>query len=109
MIHVHSLEEIKANIEENKVTLLYISRLSCSVCHSLLPQVEELLTQFPAIVPIHANADQIPEIAGEYSVFTVPAVLVFANGKEMIREARFVPIGELEEQLSKLISHLTLT
>ena len=101
---MRSLEEIKTTIDQNQLALLYISRPNCSVCHGLLPQVEELLKQFPSIVTIHADADEIPEIAGEYSIFTVPVVLVFVDGKEMVRKARFVPIGELEEQLSKIVS-----
>ncbi len=102
MNSVHSLEEIQTTINENKLTLLYISRPDCSVCHGLLPQVEELLEEFSSVVSIHADAGEIPEIAGEYSIFTVPVVLGFVEGKEMIRKARFVPIGELREQLDKL-------
>lgn len=103
---VHSLKDIKTTINEHRLTLLYISRLNCSVCHGLLPQVEELLEEFPSIVSIQADADEIPEIAGEYSIFTVPVVLVFADGKEMIRKARFVPIGELREQLEKIVDYV---
>lgn len=104
MEKVHTLEGIKKIIDENQLTLLYISRPDCSVCHGLLPQVEELLKEFPSIVSIQADADEIPEIAGEYSIFTVPVVLVFADGKEVVRRARFVPIGELQVQLEKIVS-----
>ncbi|RST74088.1 thioredoxin [Siminovitchia acidinfaciens] len=103
---VHSLKEIKATIDEHQLTLLYISRPNCSVCHALLPQVEELLVDFPSIISIHADADEIPEIAGEYSIFTVPVVLVFSDGKEMIRKARFVPMGELRDQLEKVVDYV---
>ncbi|MBA4536786.1 thioredoxin family protein [Bacillus aquiflavi] len=101
---VHSLEEIKSTINENQLTLLYISRDNCSVCHSLLPQVERVLENYPSVVSIHADADEIPAIAGEYSIFTVPVVIVFAAGKEMIRKARFVPIEELNAQISRLVT-----
>ena len=104
MIQAGNLLEIKSEIQENKLALLYVSREDCSVCHSLLPQIEQLLTNYPTIKSIRVDADAIPEIAGEYSIFTVPAILVFAEGKEMIRKARFVPIDELNRQLSKLVS-----
>lgn len=103
MKFVHSLEEIHTTINENKLTLLYISKQNCSVCHALLPQVEELLEDYPVIASILADAGEIPKVAGEYSIFTVPAILVFVEGKEMIRKARFVPIGELQEQLKKVV------
>ncbi|MFD1707004.1 thioredoxin family protein [Siminovitchia sediminis] len=103
---VHTLEDIHAAIRENPLVLLYISRNECSVCHGLLPQVEDMLKEFPGVVPVHAKADEIPAVAGEFSIFTVPVVLVFVKGRELLRKARFVPIGELREQLRKIIDHI---
>lgn len=104
MEQVKSLAEIQSFIAENTLTLLYVSREDCSVCHGLLPQIEQLLTNYPTIKSIRVDADVVPEIAGEYTIFTVPAILVFVEGKEMIRKARFVPIDEFNGQLSKLVS-----
>ncbi|XXM74369.1 thioredoxin family protein [Lysinibacillus sphaericus] len=100
----HTLEEIKNTVHSEKMVLLYVSRPSCSVCHALLPQVEELLKKYPGITSIHADAEEIPGIAGEYSIFTVPVLIVFIEGKEMMRKARFVPIDELDSGLSRMIS-----
>jgi thiol-disulfide isomerase/thioredoxin len=102
----HTLEEIKNTIHSEKMVLLYISRPNCSVCHALLPQVEEVLKKYPSITAIHADAEEIPEIAGEYSIFTVPVLIVFIEGKEMMRKARFVPIDELDSGLYRMISAL---
>lgn len=99
---VHTLDDVKSTVSDHKITLLYISRPNCSVCHSLRPQVEELLENYPSVTSIHADAEEIPEIAGEYSIFTVPVVIVFVEGKEMLRKARFVPIDELDHQLDKM-------
>lgn len=98
---VHSIEEAKNLIDHEALSLLYISQPNCSVCHSLLPQVEDLLTDYPRISSLHLDASEVPEVASEFSVMTVPAVLVFSEGKEMFRKARFVPIGELNMQLAK--------
>ncbi|WP_222120430.1 thioredoxin family protein, partial [Staphylococcus epidermidis] len=65
-----------------------------------------LLEEFPSIVSMQADADEIPEIAGKYSIFTVPALLLFVNGKESIRKARFVRIGELGRELEKIVEHM---
>ncbi|MBM7649542.1 thiol-disulfide isomerase/thioredoxin [Bacillus ectoiniformans] len=103
---IHDLADIQAEIESSQSVLLYISREQCSVCHALLPQVKELLTNYPSINAIHASADDIPEIAGEFSIFTVPVLIFFVDGKEMFRKARFVPMNELDEQLGKIMRHL---
>ena len=106
MEEVHCLEAIKSKLEAEKLVLLYISRPNCSVCHALLPQVEKVLEEFQSVSPIHADAEEIPEVAGEFSIFTVPVLIMFVEGKEMFRKARFVPIDELQSQISRLIEML---
>ncbi|MCR8848857.1 thioredoxin family protein [Rossellomorea sp. SC111] len=106
MEEVHSLEAIHEKLENEKLILLYISRPDCSVCHALLPQVEEMLKDFKSVRSIHADAEEIPEIAGEFSIFTVPVIIVFVDGKEMFRKARFVPIDELRSRISRLTEML---
>ena len=106
MEKVHSLEAIKAKLVAENLVLLYISRPNCSVCHALLPQVEGVLEDFKSVISIHADAEEIPEMAGEFSIFTVPVIIVFVDGKEMFRKARFVPIDELRSQISRLTEML---
>lgn len=100
-----TMEEAKTFIETNRFAFIYISRVDCSVCHAVLPQVQELLEDFPEIQLMKVDADQIPTVAAEFSVFTVPALLLFVDGKEMIRKARFVVMAELEHQLQQITTH----
>lgn len=106
MQEAESLEHVQFFVEQEKISLLYISRSNCSVCVSLLPQVENLLQDYPQVASLHINTDEIPEIAAEYSIFTVPVVIVSVEGKEMFRKARFVPIEDLNAQLHKITNLL---
>ncbi|KGX88189.1 thioredoxin family protein [Pontibacillus litoralis] len=106
MNQAQTIEEVRSFVQDNQVTLVYISRENCSVCHSLLPQVEQLLQQYPNIASLHVDAEKIPSIAAEYEIFTVPVLIVSVDGKEMFRKARFVPMEELNQQLHKLIDAL---
>jgi hypothetical protein len=36
--------------------------------------------------------NEVPEIAGELTIFTVPVDLIFMNGKEMHRQGRFIDV-----------------
>ena len=49
------------------------------------------------------------EISGQLFVFTAPTVIVFAKGKETIRESRFVSIESLEYKMDRLIGFMDLT
>ncbi len=93
---------LNERVAEAEQLLVYVSHPGCSVCHSLKPQVEEMLVDFPDIEAVAVDSDEVPDIAGAYSIFTVPVVLFFIDGKEMLRRARFVPIGELTHQLERL-------
>jgi thioredoxin-like negative regulator of GroEL len=99
---LNSLEMVDKFIEEYSLSFLYISRTNCSVCHALFPQVKKLMTHFPLIQLGHINADQLEEIAGHFSIFTVPALLLFVEGTEVLREARFVHLEEYKSKINKI-------
>ncbi|ARV45293.1 thiol reductase thioredoxin [Bacillus subtilis] len=102
MTKLHSLDSIENFIIQHQFSFLYISRPGCTVCHAVLPQLRMLLEQFPNIKLGHINADDVEEVAGRFSVFTVPVLLLFIDGTEFLREARFVHFEQLEERLKRV-------
>jgi len=101
-----TLEEAKEGIEQNRLYFLYLYGTNCSVCHALLPQVEDVLKDFPQITREKLNVHEIPEAAGVFSVFTIPVLLLYVNGKESIREARFVNIESFRSSLKRIVTLL---
>lgn len=101
MNKVTSIDEIKNFIKSNKLALLYVSSAECTVCHALLPKIKEILTRYPKIVSNRVDVGEIREIAGEFSIFTVPVVIFYVDGKEILRRGRFISIGELEENIDR--------
>src|SRR5699024_1101860 len=101
-----SIEEIDAFIQEHQLSFLYISRENCSVCHGLLPQVQELMEKYPEIQLAHIDADEVEEVAGRFSIFTVPVLLLFVEGKEYVREARIVHLQLFDEKVNKIYKNV---
>lgn len=101
-----TMNEIETFINENKLSLLYISRPNCSVCHGLLPQVQSLMNHYPNIHLGHINADDVKAVAGRFSVFTVPVLLLFVDGKEYVREARIVHLDQWNEKINKIYKNV---
>ncbi|MGM8365036.1 thioredoxin family protein [Virgibacillus sp. W0181] len=93
-------------IQKQTLAFLYISRPNCSVCHSLLPQVEQLLENYPKIQAAHIDASEVEAVAGRFSIFTVPVLLLFVGGKEYIREARIVHMQKLDERIDKIYRNM---
>lgn len=82
--------------------LLFVKTDNCSVCEGLYPQVETLQNEY-TIPFFKVNAARVPEMAGQLSLFSAPVVLLFQNGREMSRFARFVPMDELKYRLDELM------
>ncbi|OES45115.1 thioredoxin family protein [Domibacillus iocasae] len=100
---ISSYAEFSDVIASNEAILLYTSMPNCSVCHALKPQVEALLPDFSNLTAIHADTSKIPELAGQLTIFSAPAVLLFIHGKEVFRMARFVPIENLKENIIRML------
>lgn len=102
MKQISSFEEWIETIERENELLLFVKTNNCSVCDGLYPQVEALKVDYP--VPFYqVNVAQVPEMAGQLSLFTAPVVLLFYGGKEYTRFARFVRIEELKQRIAELI------
>ncbi|HLS06731.1 MAG TPA: thioredoxin family protein [Bacillota bacterium] len=103
--HLMTIEDVDQFIEQNTLAFLYISKTNCSVCHGLLPQVKQLMAKYPNIKLAHINVDDVPEIAGKFTIFAVPVLLLFVEGKEHIREARIVHMDLFKEKIDNIYVH----
>ncbi len=97
-----TLQEITDRITEDPYVVLYLSRPGCGVCTALKPKVLGITEELPEARFCHVDLNQVPEAAGEYSVYTIPAILVFVDRRETIREARYVSLEDLKNRMTRL-------
>lgn len=103
-----TLEELQTTIREEVGVLVYFSGEHCNVCHALRPKFKELFdSEFPQIKQIYLDAHENAEISAHYSVFSVPTMLVFLDGREFVREGRAVSMHKLSEQLQRPYGMMT--
>src|SRR5699024_4163669 len=103
---IHSLDEVQHFIQKEEFPFIYVSKKDCSVCHGLLPQVEKVLAKYPRMKGALIDTDEIPEFSGQYTVFTVSALVLFYDGKEQFRDVRFVPMQAFEEKVKRIYTQL---
>lgn len=99
---ITSVGEIDTFIQNNRLSLLYVSQEDCNVCHAIYPKLKELLSNFPEIKLAHVDARRVGEVAGKFLIFTVPTIMMFLDQKEYLREGRFVQFEQLERKLQQL-------
>jgi hypothetical protein len=46
----------------------------------------------------YIDLEKIELAKGKFSVFTIPTILMFINGKEFIREARYISVEDLRNK-----------
>ncbi len=101
-IELKSLEEFEAAKKDNVAILVYFSHEKCNVCKVLKPKVAQLITEkFPEIKLFYADTVKFAEIAAQNSIFAVPTILIFFDGRESFRKSRNIGLGELESILER--------
>jgi thioredoxin 1 len=95
-ININSVAEFENFIGSNEAVLIYFSHSECNVCKVLKPKVQEMIEkEFDKIKIAYCDTVLFPEIAAQRSIFAVPAILVFFDGREYIRKSRNIGIDEL--------------
>jgi len=98
-------EQFNWFIQSNKTSIVYFSTPDCNVCKVLKPKVVELLEEdFPKFVFGYVDCDSNKITAAQNSVFTVPTLIVFAEGKEVLRKSRNISLTELNEEILRINS-----
>ena len=79
------------------IAVIHAKTKKCNVCVSVGAQLENLGTRFPGIPIREIYLEEIPLFQGQHLVFTVPTVIVFSEGKEILRESRFIDFKRIEK------------
>jgi thiol-disulfide isomerase/thioredoxin len=58
-----------------------------------------LYFQLFEVISVDTSVDQ--EVAAHFSVFTIPTVLIFLDGKEFLRKSRHMSVGEVIEEIRR--------
>lgn len=101
MERIATLDAAQGIVSENEMALLYFGSQACGVCRDMMPKVEKLLAEYPKMKGAYIEAGEVPELSATYSIFTLPALLVFAEGKEVIREARHISLLDITERVDR--------
>lgn len=101
MILVNDKETIYNLIKKDNITLLYFSSPNCAVCDVVRNKLETTLKDFPKITAYEIPPYNNEEILAEFNIFTFPAILLYIDGKEYIREARHFSVENLIQDITR--------
>jgi thioredoxin-like negative regulator of GroEL len=101
MKNLNSIDFIKDFIKENKFVMIYFSSDECNVCLNILPKLEEILKKHSNVMSGEVKVQTLPSVASVYNVYTIPTIIIFFEGKEIVRQGRYINFFELEEKIQR--------
>lgn len=99
---IKNFSDFQEIVKKNSALCFYLSTPECNVCKVLKPKVIEMIkTDFPQIHFYYVDLNEAKEISGQLSVFAVPTILIYFDGKETVRASRNISIEQLREQIKR--------
>jgi len=108
--YIRRVEDILNDLQnwrdDNDLALAVFTTPDCGVCNALKPKIAELAELHPRLTVRYIDLEAHPEAGGQYGVFVVPVLLLFVQGRETLRLARYFGMHELEEPVARYASLL---
>jgi len=74
----------------------------CAPCRMLTPVVEEITKDYEGRLKVYkVNVDETPDIASQYRVMSIPALIIFKDGKVLDQVIGAVSKAVLEKKIKQ--------
>ncbi len=97
----YTKNDLDNQIKNNEIVLIYFWSKRCGACNIHKPKISNLASEYHKIKIIELEVENNLETSSQYNIFTVPAVLVFVNGKEALRQARYINFLEITDSIKR--------
>jgi thioredoxin 1 len=82
-------------LNSKKPVLVDFNAVWCGPCRMMGPVIEELANEKDDFVFASIDVDGEEELASKYGIVSIPCLIIFKDGKEVIRNVGFTPKDEL--------------
>lgn len=99
---IESFDSISEIIEKDLVMIVAKTH-TCSTCKQIVDHLNQNVKRINEIENYQIFVDDMDRFRGEYVIFSVPTVLIFSNGKELLRESRFINIDKINRLIDMVL------
>lgn len=82
MIEINTIDELKSVVEQNENVVVDLYATWCVPCQQMLPVVEEIAGETPAVPFCKVDIDKVPEAKEFTGAKAVPMLLIYKNGRK---------------------------
>lgn len=89
-----------SEVLSSKCALVDFSAAWCGPCNMIGPIVEQLSEEKSDVEFFNVDVDKNPDLAMEYRIQSIPALVLFKDGNEADRSIGVIPKDKIEEFIS---------
>lgn len=91
-------------IAASQVLLIHFGSASCGPCAALKDKIDIWTASQKGVDTIYVPIEQFPQLAASRSIFTVPTILVYTEGKLSIRESGCFSLDGIFSRMERYLS-----
>ncbi len=96
-------DEIIEVTNKNLVMIIAKSH-TCSSCNTIANTMDNNMKHFDKIEKFNVFVDDNDRFRGEFLIFSVPTVLIFSEGKELLRQSRYFDYAKIDRLIEMFSS-----
>ena len=93
--HLENINDFEKIIAEKAVLVDFYADW-CGPCQMLAPVLEDLEKETSMKI-VKINVDEIPDLARQFRIMSIPTLMLFKDGKFVKKELGYMPIERLRE------------
>lgn len=101
MIKVNNIDSINNEIKNNPMTILYFTGLDCGACEAIKFKVDKIVQNYNKIFAMELSGEEHLDIAAHFNVFSLPLLILYTEGKEVLRYGRSIDLLEFEKTIDR--------
>jgi len=100
---LENYESIEKVIEKDFVMIVAKTH-TCSTCAMISEHLNNTIERLDEVEHYQVFVDDVDSFRGKHVVFSVPTVLIFSNGKELLRESRFIDTHKINRLIDAYLA-----
>lgn len=81
---------------QNELVMIIAKSHTCTMCNTILDTLKRNVKHIDKIDIHNVYIDDVDAFRGEHLIFSVPTVLIFSEGKELLRESRYINYAKID-------------